>query len=177
MTQTISGRITPEEACEALGIKKSPYYDRLRFLGIKAERDEEGTYLNAEQMKLMEELDKHIRQTGKMEGFQGGGQLALSENSGLASASALEIPQVEENFAQMDDETLNQLVEEAGELKTQQIAMPYLVKLHLANNMTEDDLSDEQRAKLEAVREAANPKQNAAAIANKLLERYRSGRK
>jgi len=77
----------------------------------------------------------------------------------------------------MDDEALNQLVKEAGELKAQQIAMPYLVKLHLANNMTEEDLSDEQRAKLEAVREAASPKQNAAAIANKLLERYRSGRK
>jgi hypothetical protein len=46
--------------------------------------------------------------------------------------------------------------------------------------MTEDDLPDDLKAKLEAVREAADPaspKQNAAAIANKLLERYRSGRK
>jgi hypothetical protein len=46
--------------------------------------------------------------------------------------------------------------------------------------MTEDDLPDEMKEELAAVREAANPaspKQNAAAIANKLLERYRSGRK
>jgi hypothetical protein len=177
MTQTVSGRTTPEEACEVLGIKKSPYYDRLRFLGIKAERDEEGTYLNAEQMKLMEELDKHIRQTGKMEGFQGGGQLALSENSGLA----LEIPE-QPNIPgiEEDEDRLEELIREAAELKVQQMAMPELVKLHLAAGMTEDDLPDDLKAKLEAVREAANPaspKQNAAAIANKLLERYRSGRK
>jgi hypothetical protein len=163
-----------------LGIKKTPYYERLRFLGIKAERDEEGTYLNAEQMKLMQDLDKHIRQTGKMEGFQGGGQLALSESSGLASTlevPEVELPEVEANFAQMDDESLGQLIEEAGDLKTQQIAMPHLVKLHLANSMTEEDLSDEQRAKLKAVREAANPKQNAAAIASNLLTKYRATRR
>jgi len=177
MREIVSGRITPEEACETLGIKKSPYYERLRFLGIKANKDNEGTYLNAEQMKLMEDLDEYIRQTGKMEGFQGGGQLALSENSGLASAlevPEVELPEVEANFAQMDDESLGRLIEEAGDLKTQQIAMPHLVKLHLANSMTEEDLSDEQRAKLGAIRNAANPKPNAAAsIAQQLLQRHR----
>jgi hypothetical protein len=177
MTQTISGRTTPEEACEALGIKKSPYYERLRFLGIKANKDAEGTYLNAEQMKLMEELDKHIRETGKMEGFSGGGQLALVENSG--ATSALEIP-LEPDFGDGDDGELDQIMWEAAELKKQQLAKAALIRLHLAHQMTEDDLPDEMKEELAAVREAANPaspKQNAAAIANKLLERYRSGRK
>ncbi len=177
MTQTISGRTTPEEACEALGIKKSPYYERLRFLGIKANKDAEGTYLNAEQMKLMEELDKHIRETGKMEGFSGGGQLALVENSG--ATSALEIP-LEPDFGDGDDGELDQILWEAAELKMQQLAKAALIRLHLAHQMTEDDLPDEMKEELAAVREAANPaspKQNAAAIANKLLERYRSGRK
>jgi hypothetical protein len=176
METELSTKWRPEQICEELSIEKSTYYNRLKYLEIEPSRDAEGAYLSADQMKVMEELNEHIRKTGKMRGFRGGGELAISENSDLASA--LELPEVEaENFDQMDDETLNQLIEEAGELKTQQIAMPYLVKLHLANNMTEDDLSDEQRAKLEAVREAANPKQNAAAIANKLLERYRSGKK
>jgi len=179
METELSTKWRPEQICEDLSIEKSTYYNRLKYLEIEPSRDAEGAYLSAEQMKLMSELNEHIKKTGKMRGFWGGGELAISENSGLASAStsALEIPEVEENFAQMDDETLSQLVEEAGELKTQQIAMPYLVKLHLANNMTEEDLSDEQRAKLKAVREAADPKQNAPAIANKLLERYRSGKK
>lgn len=178
MTQTVSSRTTPEEACEALGIKKSPYYERLKFLGIKANKDDEGTYLNAEQMKLMEDLDKYIRQTGKMEGFQGGGQLALSESSGLSSnlASTLEIPeQLEaETFAEVDDEVLDQLIWDAAELKKRQIAEPEVIKLHLAAQMTEDDLPDEMKAELQAVRKLANPKPNAAAsIAQQLLQRHR----
>ena len=177
--QVISGRTTPDEACEILGIKKSPYYERLRFLGIKANKDEEGTYLNAEQMKLMQDLDNHIRETGKMEGFSGGGQLALSESSDLTSM--LEIPmQPEIPGSEEDEDKLEELIREAAELKVQQMAMPEVIKLHLAAGMTEDDLPADLKAKLQAVREAANPaspKHNAAAIANKLLERYRSGRK
>ena len=86
-----------------------------------------------------------------------------------------DIPGIEE-----DEDRLEELIREAAELKVQRVAMPELIKLHLAAGMTEDDLPDDLRAKLEAVREAANPanpKQNAAAIANKLLERYRSGKK
>lgn len=175
MTTELSTKLRPDEICEKLSIGTSTYYNRLKYLGIEASRDADGPYLNAEQMKLMEELSEHIRQTGKMQGFRdSGGQLALSESSSLASA--LEIPEVEaETFAQIDDEMLSQLIEEAGELKTQQIAMPHLVKLHLANNMTEEDLSDEQRAKLQAIREAATPKLNAAATqAQQLLQRHRN---
>ncbi|WP_377481880.1 MAG: hypothetical protein P2A85_29380 (plasmid) [Microcoleus anatoxicus] len=172
MTQAMSARTTPDEACEALGIKKSQYYDRLKFIGIKANKDAEGTYLSAEQMKVMEELNEHIKETGKMEGFGGGGQLALSESSGLASA--LDIPvQPEIPGSEEDEDGLEQLIREAAELKVQQAAMPDLVRLHLANGMTEDDLPDDLKAKLQAVREAANPKQNAAAIAQQLLERHR----
>jgi hypothetical protein len=124
---------------------------------------------------MMQELNEHIKKTGKMRGFRGGGELAISENSDLASASALEIPEVEaENFVQMDDEMLSQLIGEAGELKVQQVAMPDLVRLHLAAQMTEEDLSDEQRAKLRAIREAADPKKpKVASIAQELLERHR----
>lgn len=179
MTQAISGRTTPEEACEALGIKKSPYYQRLRFLGIKAHKDDEGkgTYLTEDQMKLMWDLHEHIKQTGKMEGFSGGGQLALVENSG---AAALEIPLEPEAFGDGDDGELDQIIWEAAELKKQQLARPLMVKLHLAHQMTRDDLPDEMKEELAAIEEAVNPaspKQNPAAIANGLLERYRSGRK
>jgi hypothetical protein len=40
--------------------------------------------------------------------------------------------------------------------------------------MTEEDLSDAQKEKLRAIREAATPKSNAAAsIAKKMLQRHR----
>jgi len=129
--QVISGRTTPDKACEILGIKKSPYYQRLRFLGIKANKDEEGTYLTEDQMKLMWDLHEHIKQTGKMEGFNGGGQLALVENSGVASV--LEIPLEPETF-DGDDGELDQIIWEAAELKKQQLARAALIKLHTASN-------------------------------------------
>lgn len=172
MTTELSTKWRPEEIYEKLSIGSTTYYNRLSHLGIEASKDEEGVYLNPEQMKLMEELNEHIKQTGKMKGFRRGGELAVAESSGLASG--LEIPEVEaETFTEIDDETLSQWVNEAGDLKMQQIAMPHLVKLRLANAMTEEDLSDHQKAKLQAVREAANPKQNAESIAQGLLQRHR----
>ncbi|MEG3959994.1 hypothetical protein [Microcoleus sp. herbarium2] len=157
-----------------LSIGTSTYYNRLKYLEIEPSRDAEGPYLTQHQMKEMEELNEHIKKTGKTRGFRDGGELAISENSDLASGSVLEIPEVEaESFDQMDDEMLSRLIGEAGELKVRQVAMPDLVRLHLANNMTEEDLSDEQREKIKAIRDAANPKLNAAAIAQQLLQRHR----
>jgi hypothetical protein len=156
-----------------LGIGTSTYYNRLKYLEIEPSRDDEGPYLTQEQKKLMEDLNEHIKKTGKTRGFRDGGELAISENSDLASA--VEVPEVEaENFAQMDDEMLSQLIGEAGELKVQQVAMPHLVRLHLAAQMSEEDLSDEQRRKLQEIKDAADPKkQKVASIAHQLLMRHR----
>jgi hypothetical protein len=181
METELSTKWRLEQVCDVLGIGTSTYYNRLKYLEIEPSQDDEGPYLTQEQMKLIQDLNEHIRKTGKTRGFRGGGELAISENSDLASA--LEIPEVEipkvevENFAQMDDEMLSRLIGEAGELKVQQVAMPELIRLHLAAGMTEEDLSDEQRAKLRAIREAATPKSNAAAsLAQQLLQRHRQNR-
>jgi hypothetical protein len=174
METELSTKWRPEQICEELSIEKSTYYNRLKYLEIEPSRDAEGAYLSAEQMKLMSELNEHIKRTGKMRGFQGGGQLAISENSGLA----LEIPEQPEipGTEEDDRDGLEELIREAAELRVQQAAMPELVKLHLAAGMTEDDLPADLKAKLQAVREAANPKQSAASIASNLLTRYRATR-
>ena len=174
MTQELSRKWRQEEVYEALGIGKSTYYNRLSFLDIEPSKDSEGTYLTNEQMQEMEELSEHIRKTGKKEGFRGGGQLAVSESADLT----LEIPELveAESVAGVDDEKLERIIHKAGELKVRQIAEPELVILHLAAQMNEKDLSEQQRAQLQAIREAANPsspKQNPVAIANQLLQRHR----
>ena len=175
MTQELSRKWRQEEVYEALGIGKSTYYNRLSFLDIEPSKDSEGTYLTNEQMQEMEELSEHIRKTGKKEGFRGSGQLAVSESADLG----LEIPELVEaegGFLGVDDETLERIIHNAGELKVRQIAEPELVTLHLAAQMSEKDLSEQQRAQLQAIREAANPsspKQNPVAIANQLLQRHR----
>jgi len=175
METELSTKWRLDQICERLGIEKSTYYNRLKYLEIEPSRDDEGPYLTQEQMKEMEDLNEHIKKTGKTRGFRDGGELAISENSDLASASALEIPEVEtENFDRVDDEMLSRLIGEAGELKVRQVAMPELIKLHIAAGMTEEDLSDAQKEKLRAIREAATPKSNAAAaIAQQLLHRHR----
>jgi len=173
METELSTKWRPEQICEELSIGTSTYYNRLKYLEIEPSRDDEGPYLTQEQNKLMEDLNEHIKKTGKTRGFRGGGELAISESSGLA----LEIPeQPEIPGIEEDEDGLGELIREAAELKVQQAAMPELIKLHLAAGMTEDDLPADLKAKLQAVREAANPKQNAAAIASNLLAKYRATR-
>ena len=176
METELSTKWRLEQICEELNIEKSTYYKRLKYLEIEPSRDDVGPYPTQEQVGLMQELNEHIRKTGKMRGFRGGGELALSESSGLA----LEIPeQPDIPGIEEDEDRLEELIREAAELKVQQAAMPELIKLHLAAGMTEDDLPDDLKAKLQAVREAANPaspKQNAAVIASNLLAKYRATR-
>jgi hypothetical protein len=43
----------PEQIYQTLSIGKSTYYDRLKYLKSDPTKDAEGTYLNAEQIKLM----------------------------------------------------------------------------------------------------------------------------
>jgi len=176
METELSTKWRPEQICEVLSIGTSTYYNRLKYLEIEPSRDDEGTYLTQEQKKLMEDLNEYIRKTGKTRGFRDGGELAISESSDLASM--LEIPvQPEIPGSEEDEDKLEELIREAAELKVQQMAMPELIKLHLAAGMTEDDLPADLKAKLQAVREAANPagpKQNPAAVARNLLAKYRA---
>ncbi len=58
-----------EQICERLGIEKSTYYNRLKYLEIEPSRDDEGPYLTQEQMKEMEDLNEHIKKTGKTRDF------------------------------------------------------------------------------------------------------------
>lgn len=51
-------RFTPDENMQKLSIKKSAYCERLKFLGIKAQKDEAGkAYLDYEQVEALEKLN------------------------------------------------------------------------------------------------------------------------
>ncbi|MGB6295435.1 MAG: hypothetical protein WBF90_04520 [Rivularia sp. (in: cyanobacteria)] len=194
-------RFTPDEIIQIYSIKKSTYYERLKFLGIKAQKDEEGkAYLDLEQAELLKKLGEHIKATGKMEGFEfgeaedeqletgddSGGQLAVKESgNGLVTSdndnwapkpdSIIEqqIPETQPNYS----EEMNGIFRQAAEIKAQGMAMPNLVALQLAGQMTFDDLPDDLKGKVTAVQEAANPKMQPANIASQLLAQYRANRK
>jgi hypothetical protein len=69
-SETAAAFYRPEDIQEMFGIKKVAYYNRLKYLGIEAQKDEQGKpYLDSQQVKLLQALHEHINETGKMEGF------------------------------------------------------------------------------------------------------------
>lgn len=175
----------PEELFNRYGIKSAAYYKRINFLNIQAKKDSEGkAYLTNEQVEIMDSLHEYINENNKMEGFisnnkneKTAGTMTVSGRSELTQAkpdSVIEqqIPETQPNFSQ----GMENLIREAAEIKAQGLAMPDLVKLQLAQQMTFNDLPDDLRDKVTAVREAASPKMQPAGIARQLLAQHRASR-
>lgn len=97
---TTQDRFTPDEIIQLFGIKKTTYYERLKFLGIKAHKDEGGkAYLDSEQVELLEKLDEHVKANGKMEGFEFSGENSdvPEESAVIAKVSSDEQPPTKED--------------------------------------------------------------------------------
>ena len=182
---TTAGCFRPEDVQEMFGIKKSQYYDRMKFLGIKANRDSEGKpYLDEEQVALLEELDEYIKKEGKMEGFDSnnrGVSLVRADGSNLAASAnsngKIETPEIYvEPEEPVDNSEVAVLLREAEELRAREMAMRDLIKRKLADNMSEEDLSPDLQEKVRLAREAANPKFTPQEVAEALLAQWRANR-
>jgi hypothetical protein len=162
----------PEEVQQLLEIKSTTYYERTKFLGIKAQKDDKGNaYLNQEQFDQLQRLGEHIQQTGKMQGFlDGNGDLALAAESSILNAAATPAPQDEPVQPGMEDE----IIRMAAELKGQQLVMMPLVVQELASRMTYEDLPPDVRAKVDSVRESASPKFQPSQVASSILDQWRN---
>ena len=187
MSESISTGNTkhrPEDLIKKYGIKSSAYYSRIKFLNIKAKKDDGGkAFLTDEQVEMLDSLHEHVQVNGKMQGFFEGNQAAaesvidetnnVDENTGTlavsgknelagkASVIEQEIPESQPNFSN----NMESLIRQAAEIKAQGLAMPDLVALQLSSQMTWDDLPDDLKNKVESVREAARPKIQPANIA------------
>ena len=165
----------PEEVQELFGIKKVSYYSRLKRLGIEAHKDEQGKpYLDQAQFEAFKALHEHINNTGKMEGFVNTNTvtLATTEKTNIEVSPEEIYTEPQDPIAQFE---LDKLVRAAAELKAREIAMPALVKRAIANQLSEEDLPDDLKEKVNLAREAANPKLTPAAIASQVLNKSRSG--
>lgn len=147
-----NSKITPEQAQEILGIKKSQYYKRLEKLGIKPAKEHGKSYLTPEQLELLRSESSTSIAT-------------VEESSIFAEAQEPEISESEE-----DD-----LWRSAAELKAQQLSVGDLVKLHLAAGMSFEDLPEDLQEQVRTINQAANPdvKKSAASIAIAILEQRR----
>lgn len=167
-------RYSRTEVEQLLDIKKDLYYKWLKYLGIQPHKDSGGrTYLIESEIEQFFDLKEYYEENGKIEGFlEINGIVKVEPESSLEAVPDLEIP---------DSEPFNpdaeRLLAEAAELKARQIMMPDLVRLHLAEQMAEEDLPDYLRDRVKAAREAANPTSTPAEIASRMLTQYRGRRK
>ena len=115
-----------------------------------------------------------VNRNGKREGFENS-SLVHSSNNELATNSNEEDIYVkpEEPTVQFD---FNQLMRGAQEIKLRELATPDLLMRGIADQLTEEDLSDDLKEKLAAVREAVNPKWTPASLATEIVAQYRSSR-
>ena len=166
--------IRPETLMEELGIKKSVYYEDIKFLGLELEKDDNSkVFLKEDQANQVRALRSHVKITGKRNGFevQSGGELATTEEGAIASET--HPPEQEDPCAGFNEEAL---FLEAAELAGHRMTLGEQVVLSLANQMTYEDLPDSVKQKVDGVRNAAVPKFQPEAIASQLLSKWRSQR-
>ena len=168
----------PEELMSEFNIKKDTYYDDLKYLGIKPEKDSEGKpYLTNEQAEQFRALRSHVNNTGKREGFTNSSIVKVDDSNLVESSnnnSEEDIYVEAEN--PLDNLNVNQLLRKAAQLKARELATPELAIRAIADRMTEDDLPDDLKQKVFAVRIAVNPKWTPADLADSILSQYRSSR-
>lgn len=164
----------PEEVQSLLSIKSAAYYERTKFLKIKANKDEEGkAYLTSEQFEQLKQLGEHIQKTGKMEGFtnQNSSELAVSNSASIETTTA---PNVEEPT--IENDLGKQIFRKAAELKASELAMMPAIVREVANRMTKDDLPEDLKVKVEQTEEATRPNFQPGAIADRLIDQFRQNR-
>lgn len=166
--------IRPESLMDELGIKKSVYYEDVKFLGLSLEKDENGkVFLNNDQANLLRSLRSHVQKEGKREGFVVNqvSSIATTESDSMARSESCAEP--EEPCAGIDQELLYR---EASEVAACQMTIPQQVVLAMASQMTYEDLHPEAKAKVDSVRNAIAPKFQPQEIASKLLQQIRQQR-
>ena len=183
MVTSTTTQFSRDQLCERWGIKYTQYYERLKALNLDPK------HLTEADVEELDRLDAHVKNGGKIKDF------ADSENSTQSAIEKLQEPEairsVGTGFAnapttEPDSEGLaipdppeepetpeSEIFRHAAELKAYYATHPDLVALNLASMMSENDLPDDLRAKVEEVREVAHPKPNQAALASDILQRRR----
>ena len=170
--------IRPEELMEELGIKKSKYYQVLKELGIKAEKDLSGkTYLTESQAEQVKNYLLNNMQEEENQDLNNNSIVKI-DDSNLATSTNTN---AEENiYVEPEDPTANfdldKILRKAAQLKARELATPDLAIRAIADRMSEDDLPEDLKQKVFAVREAVNPKWTPAELADRILAQYRSNR-
>jgi hypothetical protein len=170
--------IRPEDLMKEFNIKKDTYYDDVKYLNLEIEKNSENKpYLTFEQAEQIRALRFYVKNTGKREGFSNNSIVKVDDSNLTTSTNNNSEEDIyiepSEPTAQLD---IDRIIRKASELKARELATPDLAIRAIADRMTEDDLPEDLKEKVEAVREAVSPKWTPADLADKILATYRSSR-
>ena len=187
--------IRPDELQNQLSIGKDTYYDDLKHLGIKAQKDSDGkAYLTFEQAEQVRALRSYVIENGTRKGFiyekvehetniESSIVKATDNNIETAQSNPeAQITTTEEDIYisethPTDDINLDELVRTAKEIKARNLSMRNLLAVELAKNMSYEDLDPDLQEKVRIAQDAANPKKHQPKlIARDLLKQWRSQR-
>jgi hypothetical protein len=190
MVTSTTTKFSRDELCQRWGIKTTQYYERLRSLNLDPK------HLTASDIEHLDQLDAHIKDGGKIKDFaaeenstQSESQIAPTTEQGAIAPTAPSEAIARSTNVEPDEENIeglaipdpppepetpeSEIFRHAAELKAYYSTHPDLVALNLASMMSENDLPEDLRAKVEEVREVAHPKPNQAALASNILQRHR----
>jgi hypothetical protein len=168
-------KIRPEELMSELGIKKSKYYEVLKELGLKADKDLHGrSYLTIEQA---EQIKNYLLNNMLPEENQDSNNNCLVKVDDSNLTTSTENNSVEDIYIDREEPSAqldSKIVREAEELAARGMAMNDLIKIQLASQMSFEDLSPDLQEKVNIAREVANPKWTPAQLAETLLSQHRN---
>jgi hypothetical protein len=165
--ETTDQKIGVAEAAESLGIGKSAFYERMKFLGITPIREGRQSFLQPKDVERLRALGEHIDATGTMEGF---GAIALRNNDEQLGIAEEEEP---------DLGTSDRAQQYAGIIRSakEHRAGIEMAKYAIASRLDVADLDPDLIEQIEATRAATLPKSvSASATAGAVLTQFLDGR-
>ena len=157
-------KIGVAEAAESLGLGKSAFYERMKFLGITPHKEGRQSFLSPKDIELLNQLGDHIDATGTMEGF---GAITL-RNEEQAIANSTE-----------DIGTGDRAQQYAGIIRSakEHRAGIEMAKYAIASRLNVEDLDPDLIEEIDQVRAATLPKSvSASATAGAVLNQFLEGR-
>ncbi|MBE9068720.1 hypothetical protein IQ260_18905 [Leptolyngbya cf. ectocarpi LEGE 11479] len=167
----VEQQFRPDELMTELDIKKQAYYDYLKHLGIKAEKDSKGkAYLTQAQAKSVRLLRAHVVAGGKIEDFD----IHEALETALTVADSTELSDVSEPPVEVKvDATqavdMQSLYREASNIYAQHLTADRQLLMTMLNEMSYETMHPEARAKVDKIRETALPKFNPQAMVREFL--------
>lgn len=157
-------QLSVTQAPERWSIKTAQFYERMKRLEIKPIKEGKKAYLTADQIQLMDALDEHLKQGGKMEDF---GALSVSKSAEVESTQ-----EVEEVHSTAVHDDFAALIKSAQEHAAGSLIAKYTLSAQFQNQP--ELLADDLRSHVEAAKRAAAPKsQSPDEIASGIIAQFR----